>query len=255
VEKGAPAGLPLVFINAFPLTHSMWQAQWEDLPSRVRAIGYDTRGFGKSPLGEGPSTMETFVEDLRGLLDEKQIETAVLCGLSMGGYTALRFVEKYPERVRALVLCNTRSQADNEAAKLKRQENIRLVQTEGALAFAKRFVPAAISEETRKQKPELETFLTEMIAAQDPRAIVGALQAMLSRTDTTAALVAIRAPTLVLHGEKDALIPVEEGKAMAMRISGAHFEAIPGAGHLSNLEAPQTFNNELNSFLYEMLPA
>jgi pimeloyl-ACP methyl ester carboxylesterase len=253
VEMGDPTGLPLVFINPFPLTHSIWKAQWEDLPTRVRAIAYDTRGFGQSPLGEGTSTLEAFVDDLRGLLDAKEVETAVLCGLSMGGYTALRFVEKYPERVKGLVLCNTRSQADDAAAKLKREENIKLLETEGAGAFAKRFVAAAISHETRKQQPALEKNLIEMIAAQDFRAIVGALQAMLSRSDTTESLFAIRTPTLVIHGEKDALVPVDQGKAMALRISGAAFAAIPGVGHLANLEAPRTFNNELVSFLYEML--
>src|SRR5262245_28830559 len=128
-EKGPPNAYPLVFIHGFPFNHTTWNPQWEALPSSRRAVRYDLRGHGQSETGDGQYTLELFVDDLMGLLDFLEISRAVLCGLSMGGYTALRAAERHPERIRGLVLCDTKSEADSNETKLKRAENLKLIKT------------------------------------------------------------------------------------------------------------------------------
>src|SRR5512135_2423281 len=120
VESGPPSAMPVVFIHGFPFSHEMWQPQLEAVGKRHRAIAYDVRGHGGSFAGDGQYTIEGHVDDLLGLLDTLKIKKTVIVGLSMGGYIALRALERNPERFRAAVLCDTRSEADTDEGKLRR---------------------------------------------------------------------------------------------------------------------------------------
>ncbi len=235
----------LVFIHAFPLHQEMWKPQISSLPENIGCVSYDIRGMGKSPVGDGQFTMEDFVDDLIGLLDQLRIDCAVLCGLSIGGYISLRAVEKYPERVSGLVLCNTKSEADDNEGKLKRVQAIRKIKKEGVGAFAEDFVPKLLSENTKNENPELLSRLFEIVASQNPLGLCGAQLAMLSRGDTSPALSRIRVPTLIIHGEADAVIPFQQAQSLQEKIPNARLAAIKAAGHLSNLENPAEFNRHL----------
>ena len=130
VERGISDAAPIVLIHGFPFSHEMWEPQIEVLQKRFRVIAYDLRGHGKSGVGDGQYTLEFFVDDLLGLLGHLKIERAVLCGLSMGGYIALRAVERNPERVRSLILADTQSKADSNEAKLKRASRNQICQSQ-----------------------------------------------------------------------------------------------------------------------------
>ena len=240
---------PVVFIHAFPLSLEMWRPQLETLEGRARTIAYDIRGFGGSSPGDGQSPLEFFVDDLLALMDHLNIDKAALCGLSMGGYIALRAAERAPGRVSALVLCDTRSEGDGNEAKIKRALAIKSVKRNGAAAFAETFVQSAFAPKTLSGKPDLVAFAKKIIADTSPIGICGGLLALGGRTDTTAALGQIRVPTLILVGEHDALTPPSASQAMAKSISGAELHLIPGAGHMSNLENPGEFNLRLGDFL------
>src|SRR5258708_10049293 len=117
--SGKSASKPIVLVHGFPFTHEMWKPQIQALKSEFRVISYDLRGLGQSEHGKRPYPLEFFVDDLIGLLDKLKIEKTALCGLSMGGYVALRAVERNPERFSSLVLCDTRPEADGNEAKLR----------------------------------------------------------------------------------------------------------------------------------------
>lgn len=227
----------------------MWESQLSSLPEKFRAVTYDIRGLGQSPLGEGQFTMESYVEDLLLLLDHLKTPRAILCGLSLGGYIALRAIERSPERFNGLVLCDTRSEADQNEAKLKRAESIKQLKTQGVQAFAKSFLPNLFSAWTQENNSDLVTTVEEIILSQTAPAIATAQLAIVSRTDTTEALAKIRVPTLILVGEEDRLTPVADARALQQRIPGSRLEVIPQAGHMSNLENPGEFNRHLLSFL------
>ncbi len=247
-ESGNPQGLPLIFLHAFPLDHSMWDGQAQHFKD-YRIIQYDLRGLGKSKSPHLQLSLEDHVDDLLKLQAYLEIEQAIWCGLSMGGYIALRAVEKYPERCKALILCDTRSEADNNEGKLKRIQGIRTVLNDELEGFAKKFASSLLSENTLKNKPEVEQKVREMILAQSPEAIASAQFAMLSRTDTTSSLSKINVPTLIIVGEKDSLIPPSLHEEMQKQIPHAILEILPEAGHLSNLEEPALFNEKMSAFL------
>ncbi len=249
VESGDPKGLPVVLIHGFPFSHEMWEPQIEALKARYRVVAYDVRGHGKSAVGDGLYTLEYFVDDLLGLLDLLKVDQAVLCGLSMGGYVALRAAERAPERVRALVLCDTRSEADANQGKILRAGAMRAVADDGVPAFAEGFAKSLFAPATLAAgKPCVEK-VKALIRANSPLGIRGTLLALAARTDATAFLPAIKVPTLILVGERDLLTPPALSEAMRKAIPGSRLRVLPEAGHLTNLEQPDAFNAALREFL------
>jgi 3-oxoadipate enol-lactonase len=247
-DSGEGSLPPVVFIHAFPLNRGMWRGQVDALKGKARCIAYDVRGFGESDGGDGLNPFEVYVDDLLALLDRLKLDKATLCGLSMGGYIALRTVERAPERVMALILCDTKSEADGNEAKVKRALTVKAVKRDGPAVFADTFVKSVFAEATFKDQPQLVEHAKMTIGRTSSLGIRGALLAMAGRTDTTAALSSIKVPTLILVGEHDAVTPPAASQAMADKIKGAELHVIPKAGHMSNLENPLEFNRRLAGF-------
>ena len=249
VVQGTDNGLPVVFIHGFPFSRRMWGPQLKALPRLYRAIAYDVRGHGDSDVGNGQYTVELFVDDLLGLFDHLVIDRAVVCGLSMGGYIALRAVERCPQRFRGLVLCDTRSEPDTNDARVARAETIKAVKLRGVRAFAEEFVKVVLAPHTLEANPSVVQKVKEMITATDPLGVCGTLLALAARTDTTPALPAMNLPALVLVGEHDVLTPPADAQALARALPDAELHVIPDTGHMSNLENPAAFNERLLGFL------
>jgi 3-oxoadipate enol-lactonase len=245
-------GLPVVLLHAFPLNRSMWEPQIAALLAECRCLVPDLRGFGASPKS-GPYSMDVYADDVIALLDALQIERAVVAGLSMGGYVALNIMRRYPRRVRALVLADTRAAADTAEGLQKRDELIALARSEGSPAIADRQITGLIGKSTREKQPELVERIRSLMAAESVDGIVGALQAMRARADSNPLLPTIDVPTLVVVGEEDVVTPVKDARAMHEQIPGSRLEIIPGAGHLSNLERPAAFNAALSDFVGSLL--
>lgn len=247
--QGDDGGSPVVFIHGFPFNRHMWAPQLAALPPRYRAVTYDVRGHGKSDVGSGQYTIEFFVDDLLALLDYLAIEQTVVCGLSMGGYVALRAVERHPKRFNALVLADTKSTADNDAAKVRRAAGMLSVRSHGVAAFAEGFTKAVLTPATMEQRPDLVQRIKDMITGNETRGISGTLLALAARTDTTAALPHMALKTLVLVGEFDTLTPPADAEALVAGLPQATLQVIPAAAHLSNLENAAVFNEHLLTFL------
>ena len=249
LDHGDSEAKPVVLIHGFPLSHEMWSPQIEFLEQSSRVVAYDIRGLGESDVGDGQYTMELFVDDLLGLLDSLKIEKAVLCGLSMGGYIALRAVEKSEGRVEGLILCDTKAEADSNEAKLKRAATIRSVKDQGVEAFGESQIHALLVPQTLTKNPAVVETVRRMIQRNSPLGICGALLAMAGRTDTSTVLPNLKIPTLILVGENDTLTPPEVSKSMHGKISHSTMHIIQRAGHLSNLENTEDFNRHLSNFL------
>lgn len=248
-EQGPTEGLPVVFIHGFPFSHRMWDPQLKALPGSYRGVAYDIRGHGDSAVGNGQYSVEFFVDDLIGLLDHLAIDQGVVCGLSMGGYIALRALERHPDRFQGLVLCDTRSTADPDATRVDRAKTITAVKTNGVQPFAEGFAKAVFAPASFAAIPLVVQQIQDIITATDPLSIGGTLLALAARTDTTPALSGITIPTLILVGEHDALTPPADAEAMQAQLPNAELHVIPGAAHLSNLENPTVFNRHLLAFL------
>ena len=250
-EAGDARGLPVVLLHAFPMSSAMWEPQLEALKA-YRVVLPDFRGFGATPLS-APWFIEHAVDDLFESLSAVGVEKAVLVGLSMGGYVALRAVEKNPSRVRALVLCDTRAEADANESKIKRAAAVDFVRARGAAAFLEPFLNDALASRTRTEKPKVVEFLRNVALRASPEAVMAALAALAARGDATAALSGVKVPAAVLVGSQDKVTPLPLAEVMRARIPGAELHLIPDAGHFSNVENPEAFNERLVSFLQRLL--
>ena len=193
--------------------------------------------------------MESFAEQLHALLDHHHLQRVVLCGLSMGGYVALAFAERWPDRVEALILCNTRSTADTEEAKAGREATAHDAVEKGSAVIARAMVQKVLGPATRRDHPDRVAQVENMIARQDPQAIAAASRGMVLRPDRTHVLAALTVPVLIITGDADALMPLPTSQAMADAAHGAQLVVLSNAGHLSNLEAPEEFNATVMEFL------
>ncbi|MGI0012457.1 MAG: alpha/beta fold hydrolase [Nitrososphaera sp.] len=244
--------MPIVLIHGFPFNSEMWKGQTQmlqDNKKHLRIITYDLRGHGKSDVGDGQYTIELFVDDFIALLDYLKLTKAILCGFSMGGYIALRAIERNPDRFSALVLCDTMSAADSTEAKVRRANTIKQIKREGVERFAEGFLKAVFAPQTFDAKPDIIDEIKRTILSNSPLGICGALLAMAGRTDTTEGLSKINVPTLVLVGEHDAVTPPSAAKTMHERIPNSKLYLIDNAGHMSNLENPNVFDEHLTKFL------
>ena len=249
IEHGSPNGVPVVFLHGFPFSHKMWNPQLKALPDHYRAIAYDIRGHGNNDAGDGQYTIELFTDDLAALLDYLHIQETILCGLSMGGYIALRMYERFPARIKGLILCNTKSSADSNEAKIKRAATTQAIKQYGVRTFAENFLKSVFWKETFQSNPAAIEFIRELITSNSILGICGTQLALASRTDTTHVLSTINVPTLVMTGEHDMLAPPVEARAMGGSIPESELHIIPNAAHMSNIENSEQFNRLLLEFL------
>ena len=247
--EGNRKSKPIILVHGFPFDHTMWQSQVDVLSEKYFCITYDIRGLGESPVGDGQYTMESFVDDLEIVIDELKLDKPVLCGLSMGGYISLRALERFENKFSVAILCDTRSEADNNEGKLKRAAAIKKINTEGLAPFTKDFITNCYGDIYKKRyKAEFEKRIAKS-SAFNPVGVKGSLLAMLSRTDTSDYLNKIKIPTLVICGEFDALTPPSVMKAMADKINEPEFVVIKDSGHMSPIENPAEVNNAIKKFL------
>jgi 3-oxoadipate enol-lactonase len=243
-------GTPLLLIHGFPLNRRIWAPQISGLAGIARVITPDLRGHGGTPASGDMYSMDLLADDVNAFLDARGVDTPIdLCGHSMGGYIAFAFYRKYAHRLRSLILTATRSAPDTPEGKAGRDALVEQVRANGIEPVAAGMAGRLLSSQTLEHRPELVTEVQEIIMETSVDGTVAALRGMKSRPDSTSTLAQIELPTLVVHGQADQIIPLEEAKLMAEAISGSQFEVIPDAGHMPNLEQPERFNQILGNFI------
>jgi Predicted hydrolases or acyltransferases (alpha/beta hydrolase superfamily) len=239
----------LVFLHAFPLNQTMWDEQVAAFSTEHRVVTLDWRGFGGSTLGERPSRMDVFADDLKGLLSLLGIDTPSICGLSMGGYALLAALRKFPSIASRVVFADTRAAADTAEGKENRMKMAARVRESGSASLAEDLLVKLLGKTTRATSPDTVARIRALIERASPEAIAHALLGMAEREDSTDFLSSVHCPTLVIVGSEDDLTPPDESKKLSALIEGSQLEIIEGAGHLSNLEKPAEFNDVLRRFL------
>lgn len=259
----------IVFLHGFPFDGSMWEPQLAGLPTGWRGLAPDLRGFGGSELGvmggdsssrarlggrvalphEPVLTMNGLAEDVAELIEREDSAPAVLCGLSMGGYVALSLWRRRPDLLRALVLADTRAEADTDEGREDRSRVAHTARTAGTGPIADAMVQTLLAPRTLGERPDVVDQVRSMITGTPSETVIAALAGMAARHDASADLAALDIPVLVLVGEHDALTPPDVARSMAERMPRATLETIPDAGHVSNLENPGAFNAALAGFL------
>lgn len=239
----AGSGWPVVLLHAFPMTAEQWRPQLERAPDGCRMIAPDV------VARPGDERMDEMAADVLRLADHLEVGRAVIGGLSMGGYVTLAAYRQAPERFLGMLLANTRATADTAEARAGRERLIALAHERGPDAIADEMLPKLLGSTTRRERREVEERVRSIATSVSADAIAGALTAMMRRPDSSPLLARISCATLAIASDEDGVTPPAEVEGMQQRIPRSRFVLLHGAGHLSNLEAPDAFSKALADFL------
>ena len=243
-------GIPVVLLHGYPFDKSMWSEQLEAIAAAgFRAIAPDLRGLGETKSSSEVATMDEMARDVAALLDELNVDNAVICGLSMGGYVAFDFMHLFPARVVGLVLAGTRAPADNEQEKAGREQQVQTMLRAGMVPISIATLPKLLGQRTLAEKPEVVKRVRAMITRSAPNGAAAAQRGMAARRDYTEDLSQINAPTLIIVGREDSIRPIADAEFMHRGIRNSRLEIIEDAAHMTNMEQPEIFNKALLAFL------
>lgn len=241
--------VPLIFLHGFPFSKQMWQVQLDFLKSSHRVIACDIRGFGNSKDEESILSIDLFGDDLIQFMNKLNIDKAIVCGLSMGGYIALNAYKRYSDRFEALILCDTQCIADTPEGKQKRLKLIDEIALNGTEDFANGFIKNVFYKNSLTEKKEIVEELRNVIISNSKRIISMGLKALAERSETCSVLNQVNIPTLIICGKEDQVTPLAQSEFMNKNIEGSLLRIIDEAGHVSNLEQAPQFNKHLRDFL------
>jgi 3-oxoadipate enol-lactonase len=236
------AGEPLLLITGFTISAAVFEPILPMYEQKFECITYDNRGSGRSDAPRRPTSMPELAADARRLLDAVGVDSAHVYGISMGGMIAQELAIRFPERVRGLILGGTWPGGPRAIRPALRE----LAGLGAASARAMRepgrpyLAPALFSADFRRRHPERVLELLEPFGRHraPPQGMLAQFWATVYH-DTFSRLGLIRAPTLVMHGERDAIAPPANARILAERIPGAELAIVPGSGHAYGLERPQ----------------
>jgi len=245
-ERGR--GLPLVLVHGFPLDNRIWEAQLSALSDKYRVIAPDLPGFGKSQPPK-PFTMESLADSLHAFLSQIKALPFALAGLSMGGYMSFAYERKYPTDLKALILVDTKAEADTPDGKTGRNKMIETARTSGSPAIAAAMMPKMLSPQSLQSRPQLVQQVKTIMEACPAQTIEYALAAMRDRNDFRDCCPSVAIPTLIIVGDADAITPPAVAESMNKSIPHSKLNLIKGAGHLSTMEQPEQVNQAMRQFL------
>lgn len=244
------AGPAIVFVHGHPFNRTMWSPQREAVAEAGwRMLCADLRGYGESTVFPGTTYLETFADDVAVLLNKLSIPNAVIVGLSMGGQITMAFAERYPDRVRGLVLAATFPQAEDKNGKARRYAIAEEIERGGMDAYADELLPGMLAKQTFAALPDVVAHVDGMMRRTNPRGAAAALRGRAERRGYENILANLEVPALIVVGEEDGFTTMADGRHMQELMPHAKLLAIPGVGHMPNLEARDLFNAELVAFL------
>jgi pimeloyl-ACP methyl ester carboxylesterase len=247
LERGA--GPTLLFLHGYPLHRAMWNPQLDSLSDHCRVLLADLPGFGTASDHAVPDTLAGFARAVETTVESRVGGPVTVVAHSFGGYIALQLYRDRPDLFERLVLVSTRSEADAPEARAKRLATAERLGNPSERLDVDAAAHPLLSEQSRTGRPRVVEAVRAMVAAAPNRAMVGALRAIANRPDLTPVLASIRVPTLVVWGAQDELMPPARTQALREGVVGSKGVEIAGAGHMSPLEDPPSFDRAVRDFL------
>lgn len=238
----------VVLVHAFPVGMRMWEQV--EIPLGWRAVAPALPGFdGTDPSGAEAPAIDDYAHAVLAFMDAMRIDSAVVGGLSMGGYVTFALWRLAHLRWRGLVLADTKAAADTEQARAGREKMLALVRQHGSHGVAEEMLPKLLGPTTRRKREPVIDRVRRMIERQTGEGIAAAILRLRDRPDSTPLLTEISVPVLVMVGEEDEVTPPTESEQMHARLEDARLVRIPESGHLSAIENPAAFSAALGEFL------
>jgi pimeloyl-ACP methyl ester carboxylesterase len=234
----------LVLIHGYPFDHTLWDRVLPCLDPKLQVLAPDLRGFCGQPTGGAEPSLELMADDIHSLLEQHRFDRAAIAGMSMGGYVALAFAERYPAQLAGFGLISSHAKADSDDVRSGRRVSIEKIRREGPAVAAQTSIPKLFtSPDTRD--PELLRYPQASAEKAGTAGLTWALEAMARRPDRTHVLQGIRVPVLIVQGVHDQFIPVERARQVAADLPWSRYVEIPNAGHATPLEAPKAVADAL----------
>jgi 3-oxoadipate enol-lactonase len=243
------SGPAVVLLHPFPVNHHFWGPVARTLEGAYQLLIPDLRGLGASGSGNGPATMQKHARDLARLCDECAIDRAVFVGVSIGGYVLFEFWRQFRDRVKALVLSDTKAAADTAEARAARLKSADDIDRDGIEPFLDTLFPKLIGESTFRNRPDTVADARAMGMSAAPEGIAANLLGLAARPDSIPTLRTIDVPTLLVFGEEDTLTPAADAAVIRDHIPGAMLHMVPRAGHYAFFEQPDECIRPLRKFL------
>jgi 3-oxoadipate enol-lactonase len=248
--QGSFSNEAILFLHAFPLSSDMWKEQMQVFSKTHYTLAPDLPGFGKGMLPLHAIMFEHYVDSILNFLKESGIKKSIWCGLSLGGYLALRLYDRAPELCSGLILANTKASADNNAALEKRWANIKKLHSHRD-EFIENQWQAMIGAKNLENN-QLKGQYLDIVSKNSEEGMSAGLACLANRMDLSNKLSFIKAPTLLIAGSEDKIIELKEMEFLHEMIPDSRLEIIKGAGHLSSMEEPEQFNKIISEFLTQV---
>lgn len=233
-----PGRAPWVLVHGLGCDASMWDGVVAALPREVGVVLPELRGHGGSTLGWRTPSVDVWAEDVERVIAAEGIRSPVVGGLSMGGYVVLAFALTFPGRARAHALIDSSAAPDDEEGRLRRAQGLATLKERGWRAYLDGLVPSLLFE-THERFPAHRGRLESMFERSGDSGLTAALFALASRPDRRSVLSFITVPTVAIVGEHDRLTPPERAAEIATGVRAGSLRVIPGAAHMSAMEAPE----------------
>jgi pimeloyl-ACP methyl ester carboxylesterase len=249
-------GPAVVLLHAFPMDSALWAAQRRPLAEAgLRVVTPDLPGFGGSQASDEPPSLDVMADAVADLMDHLGLESAVVGGLSMGGYVTMAMLRRHPNRLTGIILADTKAVADTPEAAAVRLRMAAEVEAAGStVGIADAMLGNLLGPTTRETRPEVVATVRRWIGAQPPEGVAWAQRAMATRPDSLSDITGFGGPVLVLYGEQDALAPAADAELMAAAArsggSATSVVEIASAGHLTAVEDPEAVTRALLGWLH-----
>jgi 3-oxoadipate enol-lactonase len=240
-------GEPVLLIMGLGYPSHLWHRTRPALQEQYRTIALDNRGSGQSGAPPGPYSIALMASDAAAALGAAAVESAHVFGLSMGGMIAQEFALQYPARVRSLILGCTAPGGPNAVRAEKRVTEILMARDMNPEDHARAMRPYVYDSSTPVERIDEDLALRRQWFPK-PEAYMAQLQGIFA-WESYDRLPGISAPTLVMHGESDQLVPVGNGKVIASRIPGAKLVLLPHASHIFSTDQPEASLKAIMDFL------
>jgi 3-oxoadipate enol-lactonase len=248
MTAGPTEARPILFMNALGTDLRIWNRVARIMESEFHVVRFDTRGHGLSDYPEGPYSIDMLADDTLAVIEDLALDRPIIVGLSLGGFVAQAFAARYPDRLSGLVLMDTGHRIGSRETW---QERIDLVNAKGLEAVAAASAERWFSDAWRARHPEAVRGWTNMVKRCPPNGYLACCE-ILRDTDLTEQARAIKAPTLVVCGEKDPVTPPALGKELAGLIPGARYEELENLAHFPSIERPGLVSRLLTSFAHSI---
>jgi pimeloyl-ACP methyl ester carboxylesterase len=243
-------GTPILFVHSFGHNKNLWFPQlmhFRELGYRV--IAPDMPGHGDSSFDPDNHTVDGIGRSYIEFLDKIGVEKAIVAGISIGGYIALRMWAHGSEKISALVMICTKAEADSDEIKERRRGQVENIRKNGLENFVLTTAPKRVGPKVVEERPWVVDWIKMMNFTVSAEANAATLEAMAIREDDTASLATIDVPALILSGGKDIFIPKDSPYNLEKGISNSTHHVIDEAGHVASLEYPTEVNRHMEEFL------